>query len=344
MRLAALLLALLVAAQAHDIARTESKLDVRGNEVRAALLVNLTELKGVLIPFDSTGRITVAQLDTLIPAIFETVERHYSVRCPEPPVKTALGSYVLIDGHAVHLEILYTFSQPVETITVTSTLHEIMAPGHQHLMSLTLNGVSHEAILNAQSPAATFTGAAPTRLETFWKFGRLGVEHIFTGYDHLAFLLGLLVATATLGSLVKVITSFTVAHSITLALATFNIVVLPTRFTESVIALSILYVAAENLPAIPCHEALLRDVPFGLVHGFGFSGVLREMQLPRAGMALSLFSFNFGVEIGQIAFVLLIFPAVQDLIKSGWTKLQPVVSAVIACLAAWWFVQRAFLG
>lgn len=342
-RLTILLLTLTFVAQAHDIARTESKIDVRGAEVHAGLLVNLTEMRGVQIPFDSNGRITIAQLDDVIPNIFQSVEHHYSVGCPEAPVKTTLEKYVLIDGHAVHLEILYVCSHPVETITVTSTLHNVMAPGHQHLMSLTLNGTSHEAILNAQSPTISFTGTQPTRLQTFWKFGRLGVEHIFTGYDHLAFLLGLLVATATLGSLVKVITSFTLAHSITLALATFNIVVLPTRLTESVIALSILYVAVENLLQFRAMKRYYITFLFGLVHGFGFSSVLREMQLPRAGMALSLFSFNLGVEIGQITFVLLIFPAVQDLIKSGWTRLQPAVSAVIGCLAVWWFVQRAFL-
>jgi hypothetical protein len=83
---------------------------------------------------------------------------------------------------------------------------------------------------------------------------------------------------------------------------------------------------------------------FGLIHGFGFSTVLRDMQLPRPSLALSLFSFNFGVEVGQIVFVLLIFPAVQDLVKSGWTRLQPAVSGVIACLAVYWFVQRAFFS
>ena len=83
---------------------------------------------------------------------------------------------------------------------------------------------------------------------------------------------------------------------------------------------------------------------FGLVHGFGFSNVLREMQLPRADLALSLFSFNFGVEIGQLVFVVLLFPAISDLIHSGWTKLRPAVSAAIGLLATYWFIQRVFFG
>jgi hypothetical protein len=143
---------------------------------------------------------------------------------------------------------------------------------------------------------------------------------------------------------VKVVTSFTVAHSITLALATFDIVVLPSRFTESAIAASIVYVAVENLIRGRAIERYRITFLFGLIHGFGFSNVLREMQLPRANLALSLFSFNLGVEIGQVVFVVLLFPVIEDLIASGWTKLRPAVSITIACLATYWFVQRAFLG
>jgi hypothetical protein len=219
-----------------------------------------------------------------------------------------------------------------------------MGPGHQHLTSVLLNGILHEGILDASTRSATFTDVKPTRLQTFRRFLELGVEHIFTGYDHLAFLLGLLVAATTLGQLIKVITSFTIAHSITLALATFNLVALPTRLTESVIALSIGYVAAENLLGFRVMKRYYVTFVFGLVHGFGFSNVLRDMDLPRASLALSLFSFNAGVEIGQITFVLLMFPLVRDLVKSGWRKLEPAVSIGIACLAAYWFMQRAFFG
>ncbi len=179
------------------------------------------------------------------------------------------------------MHILYVFPQDVTTLEVRSTLYEIMPPDHEHLMSIRLNGTLHEAILNSRTQQAAFSGVKATNLETLWRFGRLGVEHIFTGYDHLAFLLGLLVATATLGSLVKIITSFTIAHSITLALATFNVVVLPSRLTESLIALSIGYVAAENLFDFRVMKRYYITFLFGLIHGFGFSTVLREMDLPQ---------------------------------------------------------------
>jgi hypothetical protein len=140
------------------------------------------------------------------------------------------------------------------------------------------------------------------------------------------------------------VTSFTLAHSITLALATFQLVALPSRLTESLIAVSIGYIAAENLldfRVMPRHYITFF---FGLIHGFGFSNVLRDMDLPRSSLALSLFGFNLGVEIGQITFVLLIFPLVRDLITSGWTLLKPAVSACIGALAIFWFVQRAFFS
>jgi len=170
------------------------------------------------------------------------------------------------------------------------------------------------------------------------------VMHIFTGYDHLAFLVGLLIVTTNLKSLIKIVTSFTVAHSITLALATFNIIVIPSRWTESMIALSIAYVAIENLWGKRAVERYVITFIFGLVHGFGFSNVLREMELARVHLALSLFSFNLGVEIGQLTFVLVLFPLVVYMAASTWKRqFQVSVSAVVMCLAVYWFVQRAFL-
>lgn len=322
----ALLFALAATASAHDVSRSDSKIEIQGKEVRVALTLNPAELKNV------SG------------AIPDAILQHYSVRSPEAPVESRIESYESLPGNLSRTRIFYLFPQDVTTLEVRSTLYEIMPAGHQHLMTVRLNGTLHEAILDARTRRAAFSGVKATNFQTFWRFVRLGVEHIFTGYDHLAFLLGLLVATATLGSLVKVITSFTIAHSITLALATFSVLILPSRLTESLIALSIAYVAAENLFNFRAMKRYYITFLFGLIHGFGFSSVLREMDLPRPSLALSLFSFNVGVEIGQITFVLLLFPLLQDLVKSGWKSLKPAVSIVIACLAAYWFVQRAFLS
>jgi hydrogenase/urease accessory protein HupE len=316
-------------AWAHDVTRSDSKIEIAGREVHVALTLNVKELQPPSIPFDAQR-------------VFDEVRQHYFVRSPAEPEDTRLEGASVIGGPLVQLRIVYTFPQDIKTLDVRSTLYEVMPPGHQHMMNVRLNGFVHEAILEAGRPEVMFDAARRSKLQVVWQFVRLGVEHIFTGYDHLAFLLGLLVATATIGSLVKIVTSFTIAHSITLALATFNLVSLPTRLTESLIAVSIAYVAAENLFEFRLMKRYYITFLFGLVHGFGFSSVLREMDLPRSSMAISLFSFNAGVEIGQITFVLLIFPLVQDLVSSGWTRLKPAVSIGVACLAVYWFVQRAF--
>jgi hypothetical protein len=331
----ALLLALHAPARAHDVSRSESKINIDGREVRVVFTLNPAQLLQPVMP---------GQVPAALDSIFRAVQDHYSVRSPAAPVRATLEKYQLLANYLLQMDVLYVFAQDVKEIEVTSTMDRIMPAGHEHLMSVRLNGTLHEAILNAGTPSVKFTGVQTTNWQTFWRFTRLGVEHIFTGYDHLAFLLGLLVATTTLGSLVKIVTSFTLAHSITLALATFNLVALPSRLTESLIAVSIGYIAAENLLDFRAMKRYYVTFLFGLVHGFGFSTVLRDMELPRSSLALSLFSFNFGVEIGQITFVLLIFPLVQDLVKSGWNRLKPAVSAGIACLAVYWFVQRAFMG
>ncbi len=342
MRLAVVALFLAAPLFGHEILRSDAKIEVRGHQARAIFTLNLFELTSPVVP--GTPRATPAQLDGSINDIFASVKSHYYLRAPAEPVSTTLGQYVLIDGNVVHMEVAYDFADDISALEVESQLDRIMVPGHRHFLAVTLNGNVQQSILDPRNTTASFNGIPIPWWQTSWRFIRLGVEHIFTGYDHLSFLLGLLVATATMRGLVGVVTSFTLAHSITLALATFNLVALPTRLTESLIAVSIAYIAAENLLDFRLMKRYYITFFFGLIHGFGFSTVLKDMDLPRSSLALSLFSFNFGVELGQITFVLLIFPLVHDLIQSGWTRLKPAVSSAIGILAIWWFVQRAFLS
>jgi HupE / UreJ protein len=173
----------------------------------------------------------------------------------------------------------------------------------------------------------------------------LGIEHILTGYDHLLFVLSLLMLGAGLPYLLKVITAFTVAHSISLSLAAFGILTLPSKFVESGIALTIAYVAAENLfhknPTALSRSRWVLTFGFGLIHGLGFAGVLEEIGLPREHAALSLLGFNLGVELGQLAVVI---PAALLL---GWLKrvpwevrLRQAVSALAMMAGLFWFVER----
>ncbi len=338
----ALLIATLPPAAAHDLFRSESRLVVQGREVSAQLTFNLLDFPGM--DQNSDKVVTAEEFAPAFERVYATILQHYTLDSSGPPVRITRDKYELFDQHVLLLDLTYVFPQQVLALQMTSTLPDVLGPGHLHLVNLRMNGRVQEQILDNRNRTAFFTQTSGTRWQTLGRFAWLGIQHIATGYDHLAFLLGLLIATGSLRSLIKTITSFTVAHSITLGLATFNIVVLPSRFTESMIALSILYVAVENLVRRRNIDRWKITFLFGLVHGFGFSNVLREMQLPRADLALSLFSFNLGVEIGQLIFVVLLFPAIEDLIRSGWTKLRPAISVVIGLLAAYWLVQRAFFG
>lgn len=176
-------------------------------------------------------------------------------------------------------------------------------------------------------------------------FGRLGIEHILTGWDHLLFLLVLLLGGGGWLSLAKIITAFTVAHSVTLALAVLGVVTLPERLVEAVIALSIAIVAAENLFVRPVvSRRWLVSFSFGLVHGFGFSSILRELGLPTQGLVLSLLGFNAGVEVGQALLVALVLPALALLRHTRWeTRVIQSASLAILLVGAVLFVERTLL-
>lgn len=173
----------------------------------------------------------------------------------------------------------------------------------------------------------------------------LGVEHLFTGYDHILFLLGLLLIWRGVLNIVKIVTSFTVAHSLTLFAAALEVVTLPSRLVESVIALSIAYVGVENLFAQHVERRWRIAFLFGLMHGFGFAGILQEMGLPSRGLVLSLFAFNVGVELGQLAIVAAFFPLIYFAHRrSHWRNLVRGLSIAVFLMGMIWFVQRAFLS
>jgi hydrogenase/urease accessory protein HupE len=203
--------------------------------------------------------------------------------------------------------------------------------------------------MEVSPPPETARRAVSAQGSSFMTFLKLGVEHILTGYDHLLFLCGLLLVCRRFSTMAAIITCFTLAHSITLALAALDLVNISGRIVEPLIAASILFVGMENL--------LRRDEPkwrwaltfaFGLIHGFGFAGVLKEVGLGSAGRALivPLFSFNLGVEVGQIAVTAIVLPLLW------WLRRFPAyerygtkaISAVIALTGAYWLFERLFFS
>jgi hypothetical protein len=215
------------------------------------------------------------------------------------------------------------------------TLARIEAPGLTQQFAFTPETRETRVALDAPGGGARGTGS----------FFLLGIEHILSGYDHLLFLLGLLLRGGGWLSLAKIITAFTLAHSVTLALAVLNVVTLPDRLVEAVIALSIAFVAAENLFLSPlASRRWLVSFCFGLVHGFGFSSALRELGLPAQGLLFSLFGFNAGVEVGQALVVAVVLPVLVVLRDTRWER-RMVLSSSLAILAVGLvlFVERVFL-
>ncbi len=213
---------------------------------------------------------------------------------------------------------------------------------------------SSEAGTNAPQVSSVQVAASPlppteNSSMSFGKFVLLGVEHIWTGYDHLLFLFALLVVTRSFRSALVVITAFTLAHSITLAVATFNLAQLPAKYTEPMIAASIIYVGVENLVKRgDPHGRWMLTFAFGLIHGFGFASVLRDLGVGgrAGGVAMPLFSFNLGVEAGQIAVASVVLPLIWWLRRKEYFVQRgvPACSVIVALAGTFWFVQRVWPG
>jgi len=189
-------------------------------------------------------------------------------------------------------------------------------------------------------------GALPGQ-DSLWscvsQFLPLGIEHILTGYDHIAFLVALIVIGLSTREVLKIITAFTVAHSITLLLAALQIVNLDSKLVESSIALSICYVALENLFRKRIQYRWAVTFCFGLIHGFGFASALQELMVGRSNLMVSVLSFNLGVETGQLMIFLLLLPLLHFLKRTVESKMVTAgASLAVFLLGFTWLVERIF--
>lgn len=225
-------------------------------------------------------------------------------------------------------------------------------PSARTVVSIFRNGELLQSAVHEKADALLTFGEAKGQgtLGIVAEFFRQGVEHIFLGFDHICFVLGLLLLGGTTWRIVKTVTAFTLAHSITLSVAATGLWVPPSRFIEPLIALSIVAIAAENIWNLrkPAEERNLNWRPwlafgFGLIHGFGFAGALAEVGLPQGALGWALASFNVGVEAGQAAIVILVAPLLAILAAKRPKVGRPIIawgSAAIGLLGMFWFVQR----
>ena len=231
---------------------------------------------------------------------------------------------------------------------------------HRGLLRLTLDGATHTTVLSPTNGGLQFGAAQASRWEQFSQYLVEGVWHIWIGFDHILFLLCLLLPAVlvlhmrhwqgvtsfgvALREVLWVVTSFTAAHSITLSLAALGLVSLPSRLVESVIALSVVLAAANNLWPLVKRRRWLVAFGFGLIHGFGFASVLAELGLPADALVLSLLGFNVGVEVGQMAIVAGFLP-VAFLLRNTRFYLRGVFvlgSWLTMLVALIWLLERAF--
>jgi hydrogenase/urease accessory protein HupE len=337
---------------AHDPGLSTATVLLLPDKVEASLAFALKDAEQLTeLDADHDGKVTQADLTQNEASLKSFASENFLVKLDGQPVKpeVVLCTIDLNDNVSFFLNFP---NRQFSRIEIRSKCAALLPMGHRQFLTLqAANGKSlAEQLLSANNDSFSFqpsesSATATTSGNSFLSFLELGIKHILTGYDHLLFLFALLLVTKNWLSSLKIITCFTLAHSITLAVATFNVVQLPSRLTEPLIAASIVYVGLENI--------IRRDDPqkrwlltfaFGLIHGFGFASVLRELGVGKngSGVLLPLFSFNLGVELGQIAIAAMLLPFIwkfrtQPVFVQRWS---PACSLLVVMAGGYWLVQR----
>ncbi|MDR4494717.1 MAG: HupE/UreJ family protein [Nitrospirales bacterium] len=255
----------------------------------------------------------------------------FSTRCPTTPTQLTINYGLLFDLDALH----------------------------RGLLQVEHNGTTQTAVFSPERSNVKLNLLSSSPWREFFQFALEGVWHIWIGYDHILFLISLLLPAVlwwrdgqwnpvgyfgrACGEVLKIVTSFTLAHSVTLSLSALHLMTLPSRWVESIIAGSVVLAALHNLyPVMPIRRWIVA-FGFGLIHGFGFASVLADLSLPTTSMLMTLAGFNFGVEFGQIGIVSLFLP-LAFLLRRSWTYRILVLrlgSLGIAGLASLWMLERS---
>jgi hypothetical protein len=251
---------------------------------------------------------------------------------------------------SIEVVVLYACAAPIRHLSIRDGIDAVLGADHHTIADIQWPGGAKQVVFEKEHRLVSIaiTGnAAPERRAagTFVSYLGLGVEHILLGFDHLLFVAALILPGGRLLSLVAIVTAFTVAHSITLALSVLGLVTLPTQIVEPVIALSIAYVAFENLTmkSVVSRRWAVSFL-FGLVHGFGFAGALAEVGLPASGLAAALVGFNLGVEAGQALIIGVLLPLIIWLQRFPWEpRLTKVSSIAIMAVGLVLLAERALV-
>ena len=364
-RLGGLMLGLMVAtaALAHKPSDSYLSLQVGPAGIEGQWDIALRDLDFALgLDADGNGEITWGELrarhaEIAAYAMARLALSADGAACAAKPGEQLVDDHT--DGAYTVLKLSFNCPSTATRLGVDYRLFADIDPQHRGLLRLQAQGQTRTAILGPQAPNQSFALGQTSWVAQFADYARDGVWHIWTGFDHILFLLSLLLPAVLLWQaprwqpaarfrhalieVVKVVTAFTLAHSITLSLATLGIISLPSRWVESTIAASVILAALNNVWPMFHGRRWMVAFGFGLIHGFGFASVLVELGLPQSILALALVGFNLGVEAGQLAIVAVFLPLAFWLRRS-WFYQRTVMqggSLLIAALAAVWLVERA---
>jgi hypothetical protein len=335
------------------------KLD--GDSIHAQWGIALWSLSNVLqLDGNGDGRVMGDEVHERLGVIADYALAGLKLSVDDTPCAIETGRHEVAGKYAI-VRFSPRCPTPVRTITLDYRLFFDTDPVHRGLVRLEHEGRTHTGILSKHDSIQRIDLVVGRPWHQFLAYVIEGTWHIWIGFDHIAFLVALLLPAVlrrrqqhwepvtawreALGRVLTVVTSFTVAHSLTLSVAALGIVTLPVRFVESAIALSVVVAACNNLyPILPGKHTVTLTFRFGLIHGFGFTNVLQELGLPQGALLLSLLGFNVGAEIGQLAIVALALPFAYAC-RRHWTYRHVALtcgSAATMGMALLWFVERAF--
>ncbi len=336
---------------AHETKLSSTRMSISDAAVSGQIELNAIDLNvatGTQLN-GADGQVDAAQLAQQLDTVQRYVAEHVRLSSEGGGVcRPEWTSAVPKDDHVV-LGQRWQCPDDGKLIYRVTLFHEI-DPASRHMVSVD-GEQNFIGLLSVKAPEMALTESVPSAWQTARQYVVSGIEHIAIGYDHIAFLLAVIVLGRRFWPLVKVVTAFTIAHSITLTVAVLGIVTLPSMLVEMLIAASIVYVAAENFFVRDIRHRWWLTFLFGLIHGFGFASVLRDYGLPEGSLGLALASFNIGVEIGQllivIAAIVLWQLGFRMAAAAGFARTEQnerrvslVISGAVLVAGLYWFGQR----
>ncbi|UVI29374.1 HupE/UreJ family protein [Paenibacillus spongiae] len=319
-----------------------SKLYIQGNEIDYELFIE----QDLLGQFDTNkdDNLDNEELASQKDKIDSYIKNGLRIDIDSNPLKMELLSMNVIEnssGKGAVIGLRFTADEEVEQFDLHYNLVFDDAPNHTSLLLVNYGEYSRQEMLATDKRDIHINVPRENVGVVLWRYFVLGIEHLLTGYDHVLFLLSLIIITSSFKEALKIVTAFTVAHSITLFLVASGRIQVISSWVEAIIALSICYVAVENIFVQKAKWRWILTAIFGLIHGMGFAGALAETGLPKSNLIGTLLMFNLGVEVGQLIIICLLLPLLIWMRKFPWyRKMMISTSCLIFVLAFYWLIQR----